>query len=294
MAIVLGVGWALVVASSAFTTWRRLRRTVRFGGKRSQSLSRVLAGGLATIVAGVVLTMPLPAQAGTTPPDAETMRAWLRQADMARGGFSNLSWTVAVHSEEPAGVTDTEYTVSVRAGDAMIRTTAPRRYQGERILIASHAMWYTKPGLRRPISVSPQQRLVGEAANGDIAATQYARDYAPQYGGVVTIDGRERHKLVLKATHAAVTYAGIAYYLDTQTLLGVKADFMTASGDVFKTATFEYGNAVTLEGKSRPFVSVMTIANAAFPDRFSRLTYTGVIAASHPAAAFSRDQLTSM
>lgn len=291
---VLAVACALIVLSSALTTWRRLRRTVRFGGKRSQSLSRVLAGGVAALAGCVWLVMPQGVIAAEATPDVETMREWLRQADAARGGFANLSWEVAVHSQEPAGNTDTEYAVQVRDGDALIRTTAPRRYQGERILIASHAMWYTKPGLRRPISVSPQQRLVGEAANGDIAATQYARDYVPEYGGEVSVDGRDCHKLVLKATHGAVTYAGIVYYLEKTTLLGIKADFMTAAGDVFKTATFEYGNAVTLAGKRHPFVSSMTIANAAFPDRFSRLTYRGVATASHPATAFSRDQLTSM
>ncbi|RZT38618.1 outer membrane lipoprotein-sorting protein [Cupriavidus agavae] len=283
----------LIVLSSALTTWRRLRRSVRFGGQRSHSLSRVLAGGVAALAGFVWFPVP-PAAAADAMPDVETMRQWLKQADMARGGFANLSWDVAVHSEDPAGNTDTEYAVQVRDGDALIRTTAPRRYQGERILIASHAMWYTKPGLRRPISVSPQQRLVGEAANGDIAATQYARDYVPEYGGVVSVDGRDCHKLVLKATHKAVTYAGIVYYLETSTLLGIKADFMTAAGDVFKTAAFEYGNTVIHAGKRHPFVSSMTIANAAFPDRFSRLVYRDVTAASHPATAFSRDQLTSM
>lgn len=292
--VVLAAACVLIVLSSALTTWRRLRRSVRFGGKHSHSLSRVLAGGVATLAGCVWLVMPQGAVAAEVPPDAGTMREWLRQADMARGGFANLSWEVSVHSEEPAGNTDTDYAVQVRDGDALIRTTAPRRYQGERILIASHAMWYTKPGLRRPISVSPQQRLVGEAANGDIAATQYARDYVPEYGGAVTVNGRDCHKLVLKATHGAVTYAGIVYYLEKSTLLGVKADFMSAAGDVFKTATFEYGNTVTQGSKRYPFVSSMTIANAAFPDRFSRLTYRDVSAASHPATAFSRDQLTSM
>lgn len=292
--VVLVVACALIVLSSALTTWRRLRRSVRFGGKHSHSLSRVLAGGVMALAGCVWLVVPQGAIAAEVPPDAGTMREWLKQADMARGGFANLSWEVSVHSEEPAGNTDTDYAVQVRDGDALIRTTAPRRYQGERILIASHAMWYTKPGLRRPISVSPQQRLVGEAANGDIAATQYARDYVPEYGGAVTVNGRDCHKLVLKATHGAVTYAGIVYYLEKSTLLGVKADFMTAAGDVFKTATFEYGNTVTHGGKRYPFVSSMTIANAAFPDRFSRLIYRDVSAASHSATAFSRDQLTSM
>ena len=51
------------------------------------------------------------------------------------------------------------------------------------MLLDGRAMWYGKKGLRKPVSISPQQRLSGEAANGDIAAVHYARDYAPSFVG---------------------------------------------------------------------------------------------------------------
>jgi ABC-type lipoprotein release transport system permease subunit len=286
LALIAGTG-LLIVATSALTTWRRLRRTRHLGRAPGVTLLRELTGSVAGLVCCVMLLHPVPSSAAEGTPDQNAMAGWLREADLARGGFGNYSWTVKIHSHEPTGDSDTTYDVVARGGDALARTTEPKRYQGERILIASHAMWYTKPGLRRPISVSPQQRLVGEAANGDIASTQYSRDYTPEYVGETQINGHDCYKLKLTASRSDVTYAAITYFLDKRTLLGVKADFMTASGDVFKSAAFEYENRIDTNGKSVPFMSTMTITNASFPDRFSRLEYSGVHTSNNPESMFS-------
>ena len=45
------------------------------------------------------------------------------------------------------------------------------------MLFNDRTIWFIKPGLRKPVSISARQRLVGDAANGDIATTNYARDY---------------------------------------------------------------------------------------------------------------------
>ncbi|WP_027801577.1 outer membrane lipoprotein-sorting protein [Paraburkholderia dilworthii] len=288
------VASALVIASSAFTCWRRLRRAMRVSVAQPGALTRALAGGALAVCCVVLFAHAPSARAESSAPNAATMTKWLLVSDLARGGIGSAGWTVRVHSQEPAGITDTTYQVAVKDGDALIRTTEPKRNAGERILIASRAMWYTKPGLRRPISVSPQQRLVGEAANGDIASTQYVRDYTPTFDGEANVDGRDCYRVTLSAKSNDATYAGVVYYLEKRTFLGVKAEFLTTSGVVFKTATFDYRNRADLDGKSTPFVSTMTITNANFPDRFSRLEYSNVQAADYPSSTFTLGNLTSM
>ncbi|SEJ19747.1 outer membrane lipoprotein-sorting protein [Paraburkholderia diazotrophica] len=291
---VVGLSVALVVASGAFTAARCMRRTMGAArGKlaRDRSLARALMGGAVAVACALLVPA---GETRAAEPDTATMTRWLNRADIARGGIGTWSWTVRVHSSEPSGGTDTTYAVAVRDGDALVRTIEPKRYQNERILIASRTMWYTKPGLRRPISVSPQQRLVGEASNGDIAATQYARDYTPEYAGETRVEGHDCYRLRLNATRNDVTYAGIVYYVDRRTLLGVKAEFMTPSGEVFKTATFDYQTLRDADGKESPFVSAMTIVNTNFPDRMSRLEYSEVQPASFPASLFSLSNFTSM
>lgn len=279
-----------ITAATALTARRRVGGTVRAVGK-AVPLVRLLA---TTACVALMAWIPVERVEAAQEPDVNTMRQWLREADLARGGWGSYEWSLAIHTQDTAGTTETRYDVLVSDGRALARTTEPVRYQGEKILIASRAMWYAKPGLRRPVSISPQQRLVGEAANGDIAATQYARDYTPSYSGSEVIDGQDCHVLTLQAETPAATYESITYYLDKSSLMGVKADFRTASGVVFKTATFEYGNRVEIDGSQRPFVSTMTIVNANFPERFSRLEYEAPRPRKSSNSTFSIDNLMTM
>lgn len=288
---VVVVSVVLITVSSYFSAVRRIRRATQVTRGSSASLSRLMAGSAAMLACVLLAGAFQPAMAAE--PDEATMRAWLRKADLARGGFAAYNWKLKVRAQEPGGTTDTTYDLAISGGNALARTVEPRRLQGERILVASHAMWYGKPGLRRPISISPQQRLVGEAANGDIASIQYSRDYRPAYLGEDTVDGKRCHKLKLTATSDKVTYAAIVYYLDKESLLAVKADFLTTDGAVFKTAYQKYENSVRVEGKTTPFISSMKIVNATFPDRVSTLTYLDVAPASHPDSVFQVANLTS-
>ncbi|MGL6162688.1 outer membrane lipoprotein-sorting protein [Microbulbifer sp.] len=292
-----GAGIAL---GALVTARKRVGGEVR-PGRRGVPLTRLLASAACLLLAVPLL---VPAQAGEAPameevsatqaPDEETMRQWLREADLARGGWGSYQWKLSIHTEDPAGATDTDYDIAVRDGRALAMTTAPRRYRGEKILIASRAMWYAKPGLRKPVSISPQQRLVGEAANGDIAATQYARDYTPEYLGSTDLDGTPCYKLRLTAATDGATYEAIIYYIDKRNRLGVRAEFLTASGMPLKKAHFEYGNRVLVDGEERPFVSRMRIVNANFPERYSLLEYKRVSPADPPDSLFTVDTLMTL
>lgn len=291
VAVVL-VSLGLIAVSSYLSAARRIRRSTQVSRGSPASLSRLMTGvaALLLVVAGVTEPTGASAAAG---PDEATMRTWLRKADLARGGFAAYSWKLAIRNQEPGATTESTYALSISGSNALARTIAPRRLQGERILIASHAMWYGKPGLRRPISISPQQRLIGEAANGDIASIHYSRDYRPTYLGEETVDGKRCHKLKLVATNDQVTYAAILYYLDKESQLAYRADFLTADGAVFKTAYQKYDNSVRVEGKTIAFISSMKIVNATFPDRVSTLDYLDVTPATHPDSLFRVDNLTS-
>jgi ABC-type lipoprotein release transport system permease subunit len=291
-------GWALAVALAAVAgivagAWASARKRVGGAvraGRKSTPLVHLLAGAACLLVLRVG-----PAYAAEAPPPTrDTMLGWLRQADLSRGGYGSYSWTLRIHTADPAGATDTTYAVKVKAGKALARTVEPKRYQGEKVLIAARSMWFVKPGLRKPVTISPQQRLVGEASNGDIAAVQYAREYVPTWLGEAVVDGTPCYKLRLDAADSAATYSTIVYYIDKKTLLGTKAEFMTSGDTVFKSATFAYGNRIGVDGKDIPFISSMRIANASFPDRYSELVYSAVQPASTPDSSFVPDNLMNL
>ncbi len=56
----------------------------------------------------------------------------------------------------------------------------------------------------------------------------------------------------------------------------MKAEFYTVSGKLFKTAVFEYGNTVTIDGQPQPFISKMTITSAIIKEDVTVMSYRKV------------------
>ncbi len=189
----------------------------------------------------------------------------LQASDRARGSDAvseGISWGVEVHEKSASTENKISYDLKVKGADAFAEATAPARNKGETMLFNDRNIWYFKPGLKKPVAISPRQKLMGQASNGDIASTNYARDYDGTFSGSEKVDGQDTWKLDLKAKAKNVTYDRIRYWVSKKDRLGIKAEYLTVSGDVFKRATFEYKNKLEEGGKSYPFVSKMVISDA--------------------------------
>jgi outer membrane lipoprotein-sorting protein len=218
-------------------------------------------------------------------PDATEL---LRASDRSRGGIaSGITWVIDLQAVEDGETSTRGYIVKAKGDDALAEATAPPRNKGEVMLFNDRTIWFVKPGLRKPVSISARQRLSGEAANGDIASTNYARDYEGAVVGEETVNGQPAWKLELKAKAKNVTYDRIRYWIAKDRKLGVKAEFLTVSGEVFKAATFEYGNKMTVDGVELDFVSKMTITDASQPADVTTITFREPKAEAHPANLFN-------
>lgn len=203
--------------------------------------------------------------------------ALLEEADHARGGhLPGVAWTIVIDSHDDDG--DTSRTLSAISDDGRSRVeyTAPAKMRGQRIVMAGRNMWFVRPGLQRPVPLSPRQRLLGVASNGDVAATRYARDYEADIIGHETVDGEPCVLLDLVARERSATYERIRYWVSEKRRLGVQAEFYTVSGKLFKTARFEYDNQISHEGKRFPFVSRMAITDAINRSHVTVLHYSDV------------------
>jgi Outer membrane lipoprotein-sorting protein len=194
-------------------------------------------------------------------PDAQTL---LKDSDRARGGgLPGIVWQIKLVSRDGDRVSD-EQRLEVRAVDdaSVAETLEPARFKGSKLLQVGRNMWLTRPGLSKPIPISPRQRLSGEAANGDIAATNYADDYRARLIGDAVVDGEPCYELDLTAKHKRTTYDHVHYWVSKSRMVGVEAEFYSLSGKLLKTARFDYGNTILFEGRRIPFVSRMTIRDA--------------------------------
>jgi hypothetical protein len=208
--------------------------------------------------------LALALSAAPAPAAAPDPVALLRDSDLRRGGLEKgITWTLTVESTEEGVTATRRMLVRARDVDALAETVAPPRHKGEVYLFNDRSLWYLKPGLRRPIAISARQRLQGEASNGDVASTNYVRDYAGTVVGEDVVDGEPAWRLDLVARSKDVTYDRIRYWISKKRRLGLKAEFLTVGGDLFKTATFRYGNRLRLPGGEEiEFISTMTITDA--------------------------------
>jgi hypothetical protein len=194
-------------------------------------------------------------------PDAHTI---LKNSDQARGGgLQGIVWEIRLQSRDGDKV-DEPQRIIVKAVDesSVAETQEPVRFKGSKLLQVERNMWLTRPGLSKPIPISPRQRMSGQASNGDIAATNYAGDYDAQLKETESLDGEPCYVLDLTAKHKRATYDKIRYWVSVKRGVGIKAEFYSVSGKLLKTARFAYDNAIEHDGKRIPFISKMTIRDA--------------------------------
>ncbi len=212
----------------------------------------------------------------------------LRDSDRLRGGLKDgITWTIEVESTEDGVTTKHSYLVKSRGDDALAETLSPPRAKGEKMLFNDRTLWFLKPGLKKPVSISARQKLSGQAANGDIASTNYARDYDATLAGDDTVAGTPCWRLELKAKAGNVTYDRIRYWVSKDQRRALKAEFLTVSGELFKSATFEYGNVATLAGAPVDFIKAMTIKDAMGSEAMSVLRFGPPKAEAHAPSIFN-------
>lgn len=188
----------------------------------------------------------------------------LKDSDQARGGgLPGIVWEIKLTSRDGERVAEPQRLLVKAVDDSSVaETLEPARTKGSKLLQVAHNMWLTRPGLSKPIPISPRQRMSGQASNGDIAATNYAADYAAQLNSTEALDGEPCHVLDLNAKHKRTTYDRIRYWVSVKRGVGLKAEFYSLSGKLLKTARFEYANTIEHQGKRIPFISKMTIRDA--------------------------------
>lgn len=233
----------------------------------------------------VLVLHPQPLQADMTP------REILEKADEARGNVEGVEWEIEVKSVERGRTQSRTLRVKARDVNSIAEYISPPRVKGRKLLMLDRNMWFVKPGLRKPVPISPRQKLMGGASNGDIASTNYAGDYKVADTFRERVDGEPCYLLDLIAISKKATYDRIKYWISERRMVGVKAEFFTISGKMFKSATMEYENSIMMQGKPHAFISKMVITNALVEDDVTTMTYSKAKIKNIPDSAFNLNLL---
>lgn len=188
----------------------------------------------------------------------------LTHADRARGNLDGVVWRLAIEAQEENQQERRNLEIQARGYDFLAVMTDPPKVRGHKLLMVNHNMWFAKPGLSKPVPISPRQKLVGGASYGDIAATNYAEDYEVLSTAEEVWGAEKCYVFDLKALHKRVTYDRIKYWVSAERLVGVRAEYYTLSEKKFKEAEFEYAHKVGgSQGQDgQPFISSMKIVEA--------------------------------
>lgn len=171
----------------------------------------------------------------------------LKESDRPRGGVEKgLTWEMELTTMDDPKNSVRQFVIKTKGDNAIAESKAPPKFKGEILLFKDRNMWFLKPDLKKPVAISARQKLGGQAANGDIASTQYFRDYTPIFVKKEMIGGDETALLLLKAKSETVTYDSIRYWISLKQKIALKAEFLNLQGKAFKEATFEYKNKISL------------------------------------------------
>ena len=218
-------------------------------------------------------------------------KAILTAADQARGNVAGIEWKIQLESIENGRTQSRTLQVKARDRNSLATFLAPARVKGRMLLMLDRNMWFVKPGLRKPVPISPRQKLSGGAANGDIASTNYAGDYEAQYVSDERVGETDCYLFDLLSNNRKATYDRIRYWISKDRNVGVKAEFYTVSGKLLKTALFEYDNVLRTDAEKRPFVSRMVITDAVLPEDITTMIYSEVAVKEIPDSVFNLNLL---
>jgi outer membrane lipoprotein-sorting protein len=115
----------------------------------------------------------------------------------------------------------------------------PPRDAGKMVLLDGHVLWFYDPASKASVRISPQQRLIGQAAIGDILTVNLAVDYTGTIAGSETIEdtAHQQHQcwhLDMKAANDLATYNRVEYWVETGSFHPIKAKFYSDSGRLLK------------------------------------------------------------
>jgi outer membrane lipoprotein-sorting protein len=215
---------------------------------------------------------------------AQDATSILARSDAYRNPLTSFSIDVELTSFEKVKSTTSRFRVYGKGSErSVVEFLAPAADKGKYLLMLRDAMWIYLPSASRPIRISPLQRLMGQASNGDVARTSFTVDYV---ASGVTEDG-SNWVVTLDAKDPSLSYKRVLLWIDRTSYEPQRADFYVASGKLLKRA--HYRQLGTMSG--RRTITEIEIEDLLRTGNRTVMRYSNLVARDNPDGMFSRDAL---
>jgi outer membrane lipoprotein-sorting protein len=160
-------------------------------------------------------------------------RSTIRLTEYIQGREREHDTLVVFSKEDPA----------TRQFRNLVQYAEPARDAGKRVLLDGRSLWFFDPASKQSVRISPQQRLIGQAAVGDVLTVNLAADYVPTLSGTekmmdATRVERQCWHLDLKAANDSAVYNHVEYWVEQGTFNPVKGKLYSDSGRLLKIVYF--------------------------------------------------------
>jgi Outer membrane lipoprotein-sorting protein len=173
---------------------------------------------------------------------------------------------------------------------SLLAFSDPASVKGRKILMDGNVVYLLFPKTTNPIRLSPLQVMMGQASNGDVVRTGFARDY-----DVASLTETDREgvpcylfALTVKESRKDASYRKVALWVEKESLRPVFGEFSTGDKLLKQAIYSDYRTAL---GKVIPFS--VDIRDGENLQKHTVMTYLKVGKKSVPDTVFRRDYLPS-
>ena len=229
---------------------------------------------------------------GIIPAEAITAQKILEYADNIRSPQTDYRVTARIISKKPNKKDKTAiYEILMKGQDkTIIKTLKPDMDRGTSLLMLRYDLWVFLQNISKPLRISLQQRLFGEAANGDIARANFSGDYDPLLKDIVTIKGKEFYFLELTAKDEKVTYHKVKLWVMKDKYYPLKGEFYAFSGKLLKTCY--YTNYKKILDKTRP--TRLVLNNPLVKGQTTIIDYSNMALDNFPDKIFTKNYMKKL
>ena len=215
----------------------------------------------------------------------------LQLSDVTRNGWDSYGVLTTIKNFEDGKLKDEgRFEVTMKGANRTLIKFLNADVKGEYLLMVDDDMWLYMPDTRKPIRITPLQRLMGDASNGDVARTRYAADYAPKTLKEEVLEGTPCYVLELTAKRDGATYNRIEYWIAKGTNRPRRAEIYLTSGMHYKTIDFE----AYAEILGRQLLTRMTITDRLRNGRTTIMLYDSYGPKELPDKYFNKDYLEKL
>jgi hypothetical protein len=180
------------------------------------------------------------------------------------------------------------------ANKTMVVYDEPANMKGKKLLMVGDEFSIFIPKTQRPLRLTPSQRLMGQASNGDVMNVRFHTDYTPVITGeeTVTVDGGKRDCIVLDLTalRQGTAYSRIVLRVEKATCMPVNADCYALSGKKMKT--IEYSTVKIFAGRS--VIARTVLHDLIMKDNYTVIEFTDMKSETIPDNYFTKEYLLRM